>query len=75
MEDKKECGKVETVINSIDKAKKDDKVIKAKKAAIKKKVAEKRKATSELRKAVTTTRVVVMASETPSTLLNKPALN
>ena len=75
MEDKKECGKVETVTKSIDEAKKDDKVIKAKKAAIKNKVAEKRKTTSELRKAVTTTRVVVMASEIPLTLLNKPALN
>jgi hypothetical protein len=63
------------VTKSIGEAKKDDKVIKAKKAAIKKKVAEKRKATSELRKAETMTRVVVMASETPLTLLNKPALN
>jgi hypothetical protein len=49
----------------IDKAKKDDEVIKAKKAAIKKKAVEKRMATSELRKAVTVARVAVMASETP----------
>ncbi len=65
MEDQKECGKVKLVNKLIDKAKKDDEVIKAKKAAIKKKAVEKRMATSELRKAVTVARVAVMASETP----------
>jgi len=65
VEDQKECGKVKLVNKLIDKAKKDDEVIKAKKAAIKKKAVEKRMATSELRKAVTVARVAVMASETP----------
>ena len=49
---------------SINKAKKDDKDIKAKKVAIKKKAADKRTATSELRKALMTASVAAMASET-----------
>ena len=65
---KKNAAKLKSVIKLIDKAKKDDEVIEAKKAAIEKKAAEKRMAMSELRKAVTTVRVAVMASETPVNL-------
>ena len=61
---KKNAAKLKLVNKSINKAKKDDKDIKAKKVAIKKKAAEKRTATSELRKALMTASVAAMASET-----------
>jgi hypothetical protein len=62
---KKNASKSKSINKLIDKAKKDEEEIKAKKAAIKKKAAEKRKATSELRKAATMASVAAMASETP----------
>ncbi len=62
---KKNAAKLTSINKSIDKAKKDEEKIKAKKAAIKKKAAEKRKAMSELRKAATMASAAAMASKTP----------